>query len=78
MVTNTEMLCRGFPTEFVVYMNYVRSLRFDDKPDYSYLRKIFRDLFLREGISTRGFGFFTRQVIFTIISLIGRYGIRIR
>lgn len=29
-------------------MNYTRSLRFDDKPDYSYLRKIFRDLFVRE------------------------------
>jgi len=28
-------------------MNYARSLRFDDKPDYAYLRKIFRDLFLR-------------------------------
>lgn len=28
---------------------YVRSLRFDDKPDYSYLRKLFRDLFVREG-----------------------------
>ncbi|CAJ0752102.1 12861_t:CDS:2 [Entrophospora sp. SA101] len=25
------------------------SLRFDDKPDYSYLRKLFRDLFVREG-----------------------------
>ena len=28
---------------------YVRSLRFDDKPDYAYLRKLFRDLFVREG-----------------------------
>lgn len=26
-----------------------RSLRFDDKPDYAYLRKIFRELFAREG-----------------------------
>lgn len=30
-------------------MNYTRALRFDDKPDYSYLRKLFRDLFVREG-----------------------------
>ncbi|KMU73290.1 casein kinase 1 [Coccidioides immitis RMSCC 3703] len=45
MTTPTEVLCRGFPNEFAVYLNYTRSLRFDDKPDYSYLRKIFRDLF---------------------------------
>lgn len=49
MATPTEVLCKGFPTEFVVYFQYVRSLRFDDKPDYSYLRKLFRDLFVREG-----------------------------
>jgi casein kinase 1 len=49
MATPTETLCKGFPTEFVVYFQYTRSLRFDDKPDYSYLRKLFRDLFVREG-----------------------------
>ena len=49
MATPTESLCKGFPTEFVVFFQYVRSLRFDDKPDYSYLRKLFRDLFVREG-----------------------------
>lgn len=30
-------------------MNYSRALRFDDKPDYAFLRKLFRDLFVREG-----------------------------
>lgn len=49
MTTPTEFLCRGFPNEFAIYLNYCRSLRFDDKPDYSYLRKLFRDLFVREG-----------------------------
>ncbi|KAJ3339656.1 serine/threonine protein kinase [Entophlyctis luteolus] len=49
MTTPADHLCRGFPNEFVAYLNYTRSLRFDDKPDYSYLRKIFRDLFVREG-----------------------------
>jgi len=49
MTTPTDVLCRGFPNEFAMYLNYTRSLRFDDKPDYSYLRKIFRDLFVREG-----------------------------
>ncbi len=49
MTTPTEFLCRGFSNEFAIYLNYCRSLRFDDKPDYSYLRKLFRDLFIREG-----------------------------
>jgi casein kinase I family protein HRR25 len=50
MTTPTEVLCRGFPIEFAAYMNYSRSLRFDDKPDYTYLRKLFRDLFVRESL----------------------------
>ena len=35
--------------EFTTYLNYVRSLRFDDKPDYAYLRRIMRELFYRKG-----------------------------
>ena len=35
--------------KLAVYFDYIRSLRFDEKPKYSYLRKIFRDLFVREG-----------------------------
>ncbi|KAF3625877.1 Casein kinase I isoform delta [Capsicum annuum] len=31
------------------YFHYCRSLRFEDKPDYAYLKRIFRDLFIREG-----------------------------
>ena len=58
MTTATEVLCRKLPDEFArsrklpdefaLYLTYTRSLRFDDKPDYSYLRKIFRELFARE------------------------------
>lgn len=51
MTTPTEYLVRGFPNEFAIFLNYCRSLRFDDKPDYSYLRKLFRDLFVREGFA---------------------------
>ncbi|ETS78914.1 hypothetical protein PFICI_08767 [Pestalotiopsis fici W106-1] len=47
--TPTEVLYRGFPKEFATYMNHVRSLPFHHHPDYSYLRKIFRDLFASEG-----------------------------
>ncbi|OIT29253.1 PREDICTED: casein kinase 1-like protein 2 [Nicotiana attenuata] len=47
--TSIETLCRGYPAEFASYFHYCRSLRFDDKPDYAYLKRIFRDLFIREG-----------------------------
>jgi hypothetical protein len=46
----TQVLCKAYPSEFASYFHYCRSLRFDDKPDYAYLKRIFRDLFIREGI----------------------------
>jgi len=49
MSTPVEVLCKHFPSEFPTYINYCRSLRFGDKPDYSYLRRLFRDLFFRQG-----------------------------
>jgi len=49
MSTPVETLCKGFPSEFATFLNYSRSLRFDDKPDYQYLRKLLRDLFIKEG-----------------------------
>ncbi|KND88517.1 Casein kinase I isoform delta-like protein [Tolypocladium ophioglossoides CBS 100239] len=45
----TEVLCRSFLNEFATYLNYTRSLHIDNKPDCSYLRKNFRDVFVREG-----------------------------
>lgn len=42
-------LCRGYPQEFVRYLEYVRACRFEDRPDYSYLRRLLKDLFFREG-----------------------------
>mmetsp|Transcript_130986 Transcript_130986/g.231492 ORF Transcript_130986/g.231492 Transcript_130986/m.231492 type:complete len:316 (-) Transcript_130986:207-1154(-) len=49
MSTPIEVLCKHFPSEFVTYLNYCRSLRFEDRPDYAYLRRLLKDLFLREG-----------------------------
>jgi hypothetical protein len=51
MSTPIEVLTKGYPIEFTTYFQYCRALRFDDKPDYSYMRKVFRDLFTREGES---------------------------
>lgn len=45
----TKDLCDGLPKAFAAYFDYVRSLGFEDKPRYSYLRRIFSDLFIREG-----------------------------
>ncbi|GAA0138554.1 non-receptor serine/threonine protein kinase [Lithospermum erythrorhizon] len=49
MLTPIEVLCKSHPSEFISYFHYCRSLRFEDKPDYSYLKRLFRDLFIREG-----------------------------
>lgn len=46
--TTVESLCRGFPQEFTTYLTYCRNLRFEDRPDYSYLKRLFKDLFFRE------------------------------
>jgi transcriptional regulator with XRE-family HTH domain len=43
-----EELCKKLPIEFANYMHYVKSLRFEDRPDYSYLRRIFKELLYRE------------------------------
>ena len=43
--TSIENLCKGFPSEFAMYLNYCQSLRFDERPDYCYLRQLFRLLF---------------------------------
>lgn len=50
------MICKcrnfaSFSAEFATYLNFCRSLRFDDKPDYSYLRQLFRNLFHRQGFT---------------------------
>jgi serine/threonine protein kinase len=52
--TTIEQLCEGYPTEFMTYLQYCRSLRFTDKPDYDYLVKLFRDLFQRKGYKYDG------------------------
>ncbi|KAL6445503.1 hypothetical protein ACFW04_000816 [Cataglyphis niger] len=45
MSTPVEVLCKGFPAEFAMYLNYTRGLRFEESPDYMYLRQLFRILF---------------------------------
>ena len=42
-------LCDGLPQEFALYFDHIHSLGFADQPKYSYLRRIFRGLYIREG-----------------------------
>ncbi|XP_003742771.1 casein kinase I isoform X2 [Galendromus occidentalis] len=45
MGTPIELLTKGYPAEFAMYLNYCRGLRFEEAPDYMYLRQLFRILF---------------------------------
>jgi casein kinase 1 len=52
--TSAEALCKGYPAVFASYLNYCAALRFEDRPDYAYLRRLFKDLFMREGFVNDG------------------------
>lgn len=43
-----ETLCKDLPFELVKFMRYCRILKFEDKPDYDELRKLFKDLFYQK------------------------------
>jgi casein kinase 1/casein kinase 1 epsilon len=43
--TKIEELCKGLPEEFSQYCAYCRKIKFVDKPDYAYLRNLFKNLF---------------------------------
>ncbi|KAG1678701.1 Casein kinase I isoform alpha [Nymphon striatum] len=50
MSTPVETLCKGFPAEFSMYLNFCRGLRFEEKPNYLNLRKMFRNLLQSSGL----------------------------
>ncbi|KAI0631031.1 kinase-like domain-containing protein [Trametes polyzona] len=50
MTVPAEALCAGLPAEFAIFLNYARALRFDDAPDYAFVRALFRALAAREGV----------------------------
>ncbi|VDD82730.1 unnamed protein product [Mesocestoides corti] len=56
METSIESLCAGYPSEMVDYLSYCRGLHFEAKPDYSYLRRLFRTLFKKNH--------FTHDIVF--------------
>ena len=44
---SNEDLCKGLPIEICKYMKYVKSLKFDEDPDYDYLRRLFFAILLK-------------------------------
>ena len=46
--TESVELCRGFPAQFEQYITYARGLKFEDRPDYTWLRRMLKELFVRE------------------------------
>jgi len=42
-------LCDGLPKEFCIFLDSIRSLEFSEQPKYYDYKKLFRDLFIREG-----------------------------
>ena len=47
--TSVEELCDGIKPEFATFLTAVKNLEFEEKPDYSGYRELFRQLFIREG-----------------------------
>lgn len=42
-----DELCKGMPTEFKDYFNYVDNLKFGETPDYAFLKDLFRSVYIR-------------------------------
>lgn len=49
--TSIKDLCEGYPEEFGQYLTYARNLKFDEQPDYDFLRGLFNKgmLFVSHG-----------------------------
>ena len=45
-----EELCQGLPKETVKFIQYARDMRYDDKPNYSYLRGLMRKIAVKNGL----------------------------
>lgn len=40
MSTPADVLCKGYPNELAQFINYAKGLKFEQKPDYDYLRSL--------------------------------------
>ncbi|CAM9764725.1 unnamed protein product, partial [Discosporangium mesarthrocarpum] len=49
-----QQLCQGLPQQFAEYLAYCRSLKFEAKPNISYLQGLLRELYKSQGYSSSG------------------------
>mmetsp|Transcript_10095 Transcript_10095/g.10042 ORF Transcript_10095/g.10042 Transcript_10095/m.10042 type:complete len:292 (+) Transcript_10095:10-885(+) len=49
--TRLEELYYGYPNEFIRFMTHIKGLRFDEKPNYKYLKGLIENISSRESIN---------------------------
>ena len=58
---SNEILCSGLPNEFVHYLNYCKNLKFEERPDYDFLKGLFGRLL---GLVITNFNIRRNELIF--------------
>lgn len=59
--TSLDELCKGFPIEFKEFMEYCRSLKFEQDPDYKYIIDLFEKCMARHGFDPKVLDFTWKQ-----------------
>jgi serine/threonine protein kinase len=50
IATTPEQLCKGLPEEFIKYIQYCKKLKFEEDPDYNYLRSLFTSVLMKNNL----------------------------
>ena len=61
ILISNELLCSGLPNEFVHYLNYCKNLKFEERPDYDFLKGLFGRLL---GLVISNFNIRRNELIF--------------
>ena len=59
--TPNDVLCSGLPNEFLHYLNYCKNLKFEERPDYDFLKGLFGKLL---GLVITHFNLRRNEIIF--------------
>lgn len=54
MNTTNERLCKGMPEEFVEYFEYVKNIKYSEKPDYGILINLFKKMMKKKDFKDDG------------------------